>query len=80
MVPECESEGKRGMMTRMWVLWCVPVAAWTVYMSWLTGYHSGYDSGHDAGWNVARTALMPKQSAISASTSASLTLQQEESL
>ena len=48
------------MTKHSWMLWMAPVAAWTVYMCWLSGYQNGYEQGHTAGWDTARNALMPR--------------------
>lgn len=46
-----------------WMLWLAPVAVWTVYMCWLTGFNSGYEAGHTDGWATARKVLMPQRTA-----------------
>jgi hypothetical protein len=47
-----------------WMLWLAPVAAWAVYMCWLTGFQTGYDAGHTDGWATARKAFMPSSSVV----------------
>lgn len=46
------------MMKSVWHWMGIPIAAYCVFMLWLSGFQSGYDQGQNDAWKRARSAFM----------------------